>query len=126
MLENAQLYTSLPVKDLERAKQFYQEKLGLTPKEETEGNVFYETGGSKFFLYYSPSAGSNQTTAACFNVADVEGTVAQLKNRGVEFEHYDEIPGVRRDGDIHYNEQGFQCSWFKDSEDNIISVSQYA
>ena len=125
MLENAQVYSSLPAKDVERAKKFYQEKLGLIPKEESSGNVVFEVGGSKFFLYESPSAGTNQATAACFDVDNVENVVAEMKNKGVEFEEYDGIPGVLRQGEIHTNEHGMQCAWFKDTEGNIISVSQY-
>ncbi len=126
MLENAEIMTSLPCKDIERARTFYQEKLGFSPVEERDNGPLYESGGAKFFLYESPSAGSNQSTAACFNVKDVRSCVADLKSRGVEFEHYDDIPGVNREGDIHTNDSGFQCSWFKDSEDNILSVTQSA
>ena len=124
MLENAEMYTSLPCKDVERATKFYKDKLGLTPKEERMGNAFYENAGSKFFLYESPSAGSNQATAACLNVGDIKAVNKQLRKNGVEFEHYDDIPGINREGDIHSNGEGFQCCWFKDSEDNIISITQ--
>lgn len=123
MFENAQVYSSLPAKDLERAKQFYKEKLNMVPKEERNGNAFFELGGSKFFLYESPSAGTNQATAACMSVEDVESTVQQLEDNGVVFEEYDGIPGVTRDGAIHKGEDGFACAWFKDSEGNILSVS---
>lgn len=124
MLKDAVMYTALPAKDINRAKMFYQQKLGCSPKREEGGNVFYESGGYKFFLYESPSAGSNQATAACFQVDDVKSAVKDLRDKGVEFEHYDDIPGVIRQGDIHVSDDGSRCSWFKDSEDNIISVTQ--
>jgi predicted enzyme related to lactoylglutathione lyase len=126
MLKNATMYTALPAKDVQRAKQFYQQKLGFSPKREEAGNIFYEVGDAKFFLYESPSAGSNQATAACFQVDNVKSTVKELKAKGVDFEHYEDIPGVTRQGDIHIADDGYQCSWFKDSEDNIISVTQTA
>lgn len=126
MLENAEMMTSLPAKDVERAKKFYKDKLGLTPKEEIAGNAYYENAGSKFFIYESGYAGTNQATAACFNVADVKKASQDLKDKGVTFEQYDGIPGVTREGDVHIGDGGFQCAWFKDSEDNIISLAQYS
>lgn len=124
MLNVSQVFTSLPASDVERAKKFYEEKLGLIPKEESVGRVIYEVGGSSFFLYPSQYAGTNKATSACLAVDSCRQTVDDLTSRGIEFEEYD-IPGARRDGVVHTVE-GVSSAWFKDSEGNIISVTQYS
>jgi catechol 2,3-dioxygenase-like lactoylglutathione lyase family enzyme len=121
MLGDVSVQTMLPVKDLEVAKKFYGEVLGL---EETGGEpdtaVTYRSGGSTLCAYRSEFAGTNQGTAALWEVKDVEGTVRELKAKGVAFERYD-LPGLTMDGDIH-RAGDFSVAWFKDPDGNILSV----
>lgn len=124
MLKDATLYAVIPAKDLGRLKMFFSEKLGLDPVDEQMGMPFYEVGGSKFFMYESAYAGTNQATAVSFDVSDLVTVVNDLKSKGVVFEHYD-MPGMTLDGDIHVMDgTTFKSAWFKDTEGNIISVNQ--
>ncbi len=123
MLGAAELGAALPAKDLARAKKFYSETLGLKVVQESEGGVLFEAGsGSKAFVYPSPSAGTNQATAAGFVDKDVEGVAEALKAKGVKLEQYDNIPGATRQGDVHVMGD-LKAIWFKDTEGNILSVS---
>lgn len=125
MLQNSILYTALPAKNPKRLQKFFEENLGIKPVGKDSQHVFYETAGAKFFIYYSPSAGTNQATAACFEVNDIESVVSELCSRGVKFERFDNMPGVTRKGDIHISEDGLKDAWFKDTEGNIIAVTQF-
>lgn len=126
MLNDATLYTVFPAKDVERLKKFFSEKLGLEPVDEKMGMPFYEVGGSEFFIYESSYAGTNEATAACFDVPDLEAVVEDLRRRGVVFEHYD-MPDTTLTGDIHAMEVDgviMKSVWFKDSEGNIININE--
>ena len=124
MLDRFPTHTTLPASDLERAKAWYRDKLEMVPKSEDEGGVYYESGGCTFALFPTPYAGTAKNTAMEWSVDDVEAVVAHLKKRGVTFDHYD-IPGVEWAGDIA-TMGPFKAAWFKDSEDNILSVTQAA
>jgi catechol 2,3-dioxygenase-like lactoylglutathione lyase family enzyme len=124
MFGDTPLHAVLPASDLERAKRWYSEKLGLEPTEEDQyGNVQYETGGTGFLLYQSAFAGTNQATAAGFRVDQFDDIVEQLRSRGVVFEDVDfgEF-GATVDGVIA-SPDGEKAAWFKDSEGNILSLS---
>lgn len=124
MLNDATMYTVFPAKDVERLKRFFLEKLGLDPVDEQMGMYFYDVGGSKFFLYESSYAGTNQATAASFDVTDLQEVVDDLKNKGVVFEHYD-MPGMTLEGDVHTMDgTPVKSAWFKDTEGNIININQ--
>jgi catechol 2,3-dioxygenase-like lactoylglutathione lyase family enzyme len=125
VFENTPLSAALPASDLERAKRWYSEKLGLEPLEEDEfGGAHYETGGAHFLVFLSPFAGTNQATAAGFNVDNFDEIVDQLRSRGVDFEDVDfgEM-GKTVDGVITSPDGAMKAAWFKDSEGNILSVS---
>jgi extradiol dioxygenase family protein len=112
----------LPVGDLEVAKKFYSDKLGLEQiGREGDEAVVYRTGESTLVVYRSEFAGTNKGTAALWEVDDVENTVRELKGRGVKFEHYDDLPHVTRKGDIH-QAGDMTVAWFKDPAGNILSV----
>ena len=84
MLQNAPMYSYIPAKDVARARKFYEEKLGIKPKQETAGGVVYEFGnGTACFLYPTPNAGTSQASQAFWQVDDIEREVADLKARGV-------------------------------------------
>ena len=122
MLGDATVQPMLPVKDLSVAEKFYEEKLGLRKIDETPDTaVVYQSGGSKLCVYRSEFAGTNQGTAALWEVKDVEETVGELKAKGVTFEHYDNLPGLTPKGDIHVAGD-FKVAWFKDPDGNILSV----
>ena len=112
----------LPVVDLERAREFYEGKLGFEPMEITEGGVLYRIGENSGFYIYQRGATKADHTEASFVVDDVEGEVGELRNKGVVFEEYD-IPemGIRTvNGISTFN--GHQEAWFKDTEGNILSI----
>ncbi|HCO02029.1 MAG TPA: glyoxalase [Actinobacteria bacterium] len=121
-LENYPVHSTVPAADLERAKAFYADKLGLEPKDEQPGGIWYEAGGIRFLLYPTPSAGTAQNTAIGFAVDDIEKVVAELKDRGVVFEEYD-FPGLKTVDSIA-DTGPIRAAWFKDSEGNIIGVVQ--
>jgi len=124
MLGKYPLEAALPASDIDRATAFYRDKLGLDPVEETgEGGAFYETGGARFLLYPSGFAGTNQATAAGWQVDDVEAVVAALRANGVEFQDYDFDQLKTVDG-IATLPNGLKGAWFIDSEGNILSVFQ--
>ena len=123
MLTNATIVPYIPVADVARARRFYEGKLGLTPKEEYAGGVIYECGnGSWVFMYPSPGAGTSKASTAFWSVADVVAEVAELKARGVVFEEYS-MPGIKTVNSIA-TAGGAKTAWFKDSEGNILAVSQ--
>jgi predicted enzyme related to lactoylglutathione lyase len=123
MLQDAPMYAYIPARDLQRARRFYEEKVGLKPNLEVAGGVVYEFGrGTACFLYQTPNAGTSQASQAFWDVEDVEREVAELKRRGVEFERYDDLPDVDANGISTAG--GARAAWFKDSEGNIMALVQ--
>jgi len=122
MLANAPIRAYIPVKDVSRARKFYEEKVGLRPKAEYAGGVIYECGGAIAFMYPTPNAGTSKASQAFWEVKDVEAEVAELKARGVVFEEYD-MPGMQMKNSIA-TAGGAKTAWFKDSEGNILAISQ--
>jgi catechol 2,3-dioxygenase-like lactoylglutathione lyase family enzyme len=121
MLGKADATPMIPVKDLDRARQFYEEKLGLKTKDEWGGEgVTLESGDTKINVYRSEFAGTNKATALTFQVDDAEKEVRDLKEKGIFFEHYD-LPGLQQQGDL-YVAEGFKTAWFKDPDGNILSL----
>jgi predicted enzyme related to lactoylglutathione lyase len=124
MLSTAPIRAYIPVSDVSRARKFYEEKLGLKPKQEFAGGVIYECGGYEVFMYPTPNAGTSKASQAFWQVADVEAEVADLKARGVKFEEYD-LPGMKMENSIATG-GGAKTAWFKDTEGNIMAISQTA
>jgi predicted enzyme related to lactoylglutathione lyase len=122
MLHDFAMYAYIPARDLARARQFYETKVGLQPKEETNGGVVYEFGrGTAAFLYPTPNAGTSQASQAFWSVTDVDGLIRKLKARGVVFEEYPDLPGERSpEGAVTAG--GAKAAWFKDSEGNIMAL----
>ena len=122
MLQNVPMYSYIPAKDVARARKFYEEKLGIKPKQETAGGVVYEFGnGTACFLYPTPNAGTSQASQAFWQVDDIEREVADLKARGVNFEKYD-MPEMDENGIS--TASGAKAAWFKDTEGNIMALIQ--
>jgi predicted enzyme related to lactoylglutathione lyase len=122
MLANAPIRAYIPVSDVARARKFYEKTLGLEPKQEYAGGVIYECGGAEVFMYPTPNAGTSKASQAFWQVADVEAEVAELKARGVVFEEYD-MPGIKMKNSVATG-GGAKTAWFKDTEGNILAVSQ--
>ncbi|HSW85073.1 MAG TPA: VOC family protein [Candidatus Saccharimonadales bacterium] len=121
MLGDKDVCATIAVKDMEAAKKFYGETLGLEASMETPAGIFYKSGNSGVFVYPSNVAGTNQATYAAWTVEDVEGAVEGLKAKGVSFEHYPDLPDVTVDGDIH-TMGDMKAVWFKDPEGNILNI----
>ena len=123
MLTETPIVPYIPAKDMARARKFYEEKIGLKPKQEYPGGVIYECGqGSWVFMYPTPNAGTSRASTAFWAVEDVAAEVAELKSKGVRFEEYD-MPGLKTVDGIATG-GGAKTAWFKDSEGNILAVSQ--
>jgi len=123
MLGSKEAAATLPVKDLERARDFYENTLGLTPVMETSGAVLYRSGNSMVLVYPSEYAGTNRATAASWSAGDdFDAVVESLRAKGVTFEHYDDLPDTTREGDVHVSE-GFRGVWFKDPDGNILNLT---
>jgi predicted enzyme related to lactoylglutathione lyase len=122
MLQNAPMYSYIPAKDVSRARKFYEETLGFTPKEVTAAGVIYEFAQSTgCFLYPTPNAGTSMASQAFWQVNNIEQEVAELVARGVKFERYD-MPGMDEKGITTAG--GARAAWFKDSEGNIMAIVQ--
>jgi uncharacterized protein (DUF427 family)/catechol 2,3-dioxygenase-like lactoylglutathione lyase family enzyme len=115
---------TIPAKDLEGTRRFYEDVLGAQVVMEDPGGIIYRSGDSTFSLYPTEYAGTAQHTLGAFMVRDVETTVADLRSKGVRFEDYD-LPGVKTVNGIA-DIDGFRGAWFKDPEGNILSVVQFA
>ena len=125
MLTTSRVEANIPAADLDRARAFYADKLGLTPMRELGGvTLVYETeGGTRFNLYETTFAGQAGHTIAQWHVDDIEAEVHDLKAKGVVFEVYD-MPGVEWDGEIASVAGLGRAAWFTDSEGNIMCIDQ--
>jgi predicted enzyme related to lactoylglutathione lyase len=122
MLRNARICAYIPASNVTRARKFYEEIIGLQPREEYAGGIVYECGGTVVFMYPTPNAGTSKASQAFWQVSDVEAEVAELKARGVKFEEYD-VPGLIMKNSIMIA-GGAKTAWFKDTEGNTLAVSQ--
>jgi catechol 2,3-dioxygenase-like lactoylglutathione lyase family enzyme len=123
MLANITPTPMLAVKDLGRARRFYEEVLDLVPASDgIDGVLQYSAGEIVFVVYPSQFAGTNQATALTWTLGDqLEQGVKALKAKGVKFEHYD-LPDTVRQGDIHVSGK-VRNAWFKDPDGNIHALS---
>lgn len=121
MLRDADVIATIAVKDLSRARKFYEETLGFMPAgKREEGIAGYRSGNSSFMVYESEYAGTNRATSATWVVPDAEPVVGALRAKGVRFEHYD-LPGLTRQGDLHVA-GSFKGAWLKDPDGNILHI----
>ena len=122
MLEDKDAVATIAVKDLEVARDFYEDTLGLK-KVGSEGEelIAFESGNSTLNVYRSRYAGTNQATAVTWVVDDVDAVVKELRARGVTFEHYD-MPDMTRKGDVHVAGE-MKVAWFKDPDGNILNIA---
>jgi catechol 2,3-dioxygenase-like lactoylglutathione lyase family enzyme len=113
------------VSDLDAARRFFEEQLGLTPGEGDEQGVSYPCAeGTSLFVYLSPeNAGKNPATAAGWAVDDLDGLMAELTSRGVTFEQYDQ-PGIKTDERGVFEAGAFRAAWVKDPDGNTFAMTQ--
>jgi catechol 2,3-dioxygenase-like lactoylglutathione lyase family enzyme len=131
MLKDGHVATRLPAQDLERARMFYADKLGLEPSEERPGGLLYEAASGVFALFQSSGASTGEFTQMGWDVEDIEATVAELRDRGVMFEEVD-APGLKTIDGIaevagNYpskSGKGERAAWFRDSEGNMLGIGQ--
>lgn len=121
MLGKNDVCACLAVKDMDAAIKFYAETLGLEKGMESPGGTFFKSGSGGVFVYPSQFAGTNKATTAAWGVEDVESAVEELKAKGVSFEQYDDIPGAKREGDIHTMGE-LKAAWFRDPDGNILNI----
>ena len=122
MLGGKDAAAALAVSDLQRARNFYENTLGLEPAQEQPGAILYRSGGSVVLVYPSEYAGTNKATAATWAVGDDFDSIVQaLKDKGVTFEHYDDLPETTREGDVHLMGET-KGVWLKDPDGNILSL----
>jgi catechol 2,3-dioxygenase-like lactoylglutathione lyase family enzyme len=122
MLGKADATPMIAVKDLDRARQFYEKTLGLEATETMGGEILeVKSGSTPITVYKSEFAGTNKATALTFAVDDLEREVGELRDKGVFFEQYN-MPGLEQRGDLYVGEGGFKTAWFKDPDGNILSL----
>ena len=123
MLQDSPIYAYFPATDVSRARAFYEKKLGLRPKAEVAGGIVYEFGkGTAAFLYETPNAGTSKASQAFWEVEDVEREVAALRERGVEFIRYDDMPGKKHMDGLIVEDGGAKAAWFEDPDGNILAI----
>lgn len=121
MLGEKNAEATIPVKDIARARKFYEGILGLQRENSEEPSVqTYKSGSVRVLVYESSLAGTNKATAVTWEVGDGDREVGLLKDKGVAFEHYD-MPGMKRQGDVHLTGQS-KAAWFKDPDGNILAI----
>ena len=125
MLDRSAVEANIPAADLDRARSYYSDKLGLTPVAEFgEEALRYRTAGGTFFnLYRTQYAGQAGHTIAQWHVDDVDEEVRNLVAKGVAFEVYD-MPGVEWNGQVATLPGMGKAAWFKDSEGNIMCIDE--
>lgn len=123
MLSDAEVTTMLPVKDIDRARRFYEGCLGLKPGGfKPDGKFFYDVGGARLALFPKPEGTRADHTAVSFHVQDIAASIAGLKGAGVVFEDYD-YPDFKTVN--HVCVLGAEkAAWFKDTEGNILCIHE--
>jgi catechol 2,3-dioxygenase-like lactoylglutathione lyase family enzyme len=125
VLANSPIHTALPATDLERARRFYAEKLGLTPAHEGPEGLRYDcAAGTGFLLFPTSNPDRGGHTQAGIEVPDIEAAVAELRSRGVHFEEY-ATPELMTVGGIFTEPGGTKAAWFTDSEGNLLGLVEH-
>ena len=129
-LASSRAITKLPARDLDRARAFYRDRLGLTPVEEREGGLRYLCAAGEFHVFLSAGSSSGESTQLGFEVDDIDAVVADLRARGVVFEEID-VPGFEVvDGIMKVEDnypskgKGERGIFFRDSEGNLLAIGQ--
>ena len=125
MLKDKSSRAIVPVSDIDRARDFYENTLGLDlVEDEMNGVLVFKTGDTSLVVYRSAEAGTNRANAVVWDAGeDIEAIVSDLKTKGVAFEHYPESEGFRRHDDIHIS-GSMKMVWFKDPDGNILHLNK--
>ena len=123
MLSDHPLFATIPATDIDRAKRFYAETLGMRISRETPGGIEFESGGVRFDVFPTQASPGAGHTLAGWMVEDIEAEVAELRAKGIEFEEYD-FPGLKTVDGIALIEGQERAAWFKDSEGNILALGE--
>jgi catechol 2,3-dioxygenase-like lactoylglutathione lyase family enzyme len=126
VLADKPVAASVGVKDIAVARAFYEGTLGLSPMMEMPGGIVYRSGPGAILVYESQYAGTNEATAATWAVGDeFDAIVDDLREKGVTFERYDDLPDTTREGDVH-SFGDLKSVWFKDPDGNILNIGNAA
>ena len=124
-LSDYRVGAGLAVSDMDRARDFYEDKLGLRVGTDSGDNIAYACAdGTLIHIYTSPHAGKSTATLAGFLVDDIERVVDELAARGVLFDQYDEGPVVTDEKGIATFEGDAKVAYFKDPDGNVLSIAQ--
>jgi len=123
MFKDTKAFSGFSVNDLEKAKEFYGQTLGLDVSEMPEGLQLNIAGGGMVFIYPKPNHAPAAFTVLNFPVDDIEAAVDELTKRGVHFERYEGDIETDEKG-IHRGAKGPLIAWFRDPAGNILSVLQ--
>ena len=122
MLKIKRVGTAIPAQDVKRARQFYEQKLGLKPSEEQpDGGAMYMVGETGFLVFASSGKASGDHTQMVIDLEDVDAAVRELKSKGVKLEEYD-MPNFKSHDGIVDLPDGSKGAWFKDTEGNLIGI----
>ena len=122
-LSNFPVHATIAASDLDRARGWYEQHLGMVPEQTTPEGAWYRFGGETWlYLYATPAAGTARNTVAGITVTGIESVMAELRSRGVTFEEYDFGEFRTADGLAEFG--GFKAAWFTDSEGNILELSE--
>ncbi len=116
----AKTFCSFSVNDLQKAKEFYGEKLGLDVNETPEG-LDLSTNNNSVFLYAKANHTPASFTVLNFPVDDIEEAIDELASIGVTLEHYN-LPDIKTDTRGIFRGPGHQIAWFKDPAGNVLSI----
>lgn len=126
MLGSALVMATIPAENLQRAVEFYRTKLGLTKLDLQNGTATFQAGEGSTIFIYERARTQAEHTALTFLVKDVEATVTQLSDKGIQFEQYD-MPGLKTNAQgIAEMGAGTKMAWFKDPEGNILALAPRA
>ena len=124
MLQIKSAGAAMPAQDIKRARQFYEQKLGLKPiEDQPDGGATYAAGESRFLVFPSMGKASGDHTQMAFEVDDVASAASELKSRGVKLEEYD-YPDFKSHEGLVDMPDGSKGAWFKDTEGNLIALAQ--
>lgn len=126
MLKDSAIIAVLPAKDINRAKEFYRDKLGLESSDSLEeDSLLYRCGnGTGFLVYQTDNAGTAKNTQMGWETDNFDAEIEELRRRGVVFEDYDQ-PGLKTENGVASSDWG-KSAWFLDSEGNILNITQRA
>ena len=118
-------YAKLPAQDVERARAFYRDELGLEPHYEHHGHLRYDIVGTPLLIFPSTGKPSGDHDQFGLVVDDLDAAIRHLKERGIELEEFPAPPGSTIENGVMHRPE-MRAAWFKDSEGNLLSIAQFA